>query len=195
MSNKLAFDDLWEKALKKYFTSTDRTYSEQVLLRQLKSPDDLQKQLETNHNKFSSFRARHGKLTGRLKTAVQPFMALSSVASSAVSLSPFAPASMILGAVVFLVNATGGVSEAYDWIEQLFDKLGDFTVRLDEYIKGDISAHLKAKVVQILGCLLEILARSEETIKHGRWKKYAAVLFLGKDEEIKASFRRSGKTI
>jgi hypothetical protein len=36
MSNKLAFDDLWEKALKKYFTSTDRTYSEQVLLRQLK---------------------------------------------------------------------------------------------------------------------------------------------------------------
>jgi hypothetical protein len=188
MSNKLAFDDLWEKALKKYFTSTDRTYSEQVLLRQLKSPDDLQKQLETNHNKFSSFRARHGKLTGRLKAAVQPFMALSSVASSAVSLSPFAPASMILGAVVFLVNATGGVSEAYDWVEQLFDKLGDFTVRLDEYIKGDISAHLKAKVVQILGCLLEILARSEETIKHGRWKKYAAVLFLGKDEEIKASF-------
>ncbi len=116
MANKLAFNDLWEKALKKYFTSTDRAYSEQALLRQLKSPDDLQKQLETDHNKFRSFRAKHGKLMGRLKAAVQPFMVLSSVVSSAVSLSPFAPASTILGAVFFLVNAAGGVSEAYDWI-------------------------------------------------------------------------------
>jgi hypothetical protein len=193
MSTKQAFDDLWGKALDKYFTSTKRTPSEQALLKRLKSPDDLQKQLETNNNKFSSFRVRHGKLTGRLKAAVQPFMMLSSVASSAVSLSPFAPASTILGAVVFLVNAAGGVSEAYDWIEQLFDKLGDFIVRLDEYIKGGINAHLEIKVVRVLGCMLEILARSEKIIKDGRWKKYAAVLFLGKDEEIKASFEDLAK--
>src|SRR5204863_4760229 len=91
------------------------------------------------------------------------------------------------------VKAADGVSEAYDWIEQLFDKLGDFTVRLDEYVKGGISAHLETKVVQILGCLLQILARSEKAIKDGRWKKYAAVLFLGKDEEIKASFEDLAK--
>jgi hypothetical protein len=193
MSTKQAFDDLWERALQKYFTSTKRTPPEKDLLLQLKSPDDLQEQLETNRNKFSNFRERHGKLTGRLKAAVRPFMALSSIASSAVSLSPFAPASTILGAVVFLVEAAGGVSEAYDWIEQLFDKLGDFTVRLDEYIKSGISAHLETKVVQILGCLLGILARSEKTIRDGRWKKYAAVVFLGKDEEIKASFEDLAK--
>jgi Cdc6-like AAA superfamily ATPase len=183
-----AFEELWEKAVNKYFASTHRTYSEKVLLKQLKGPDDLQKQLETNHNQFVSFRARHGKLTGTLKKTVQPFIMLSGTASSAISLSPFAPASTILGAVVFLVQATNGVSEAYDWIEQLFDKLGDFTARLDEYIKGGVSAHLETKVIQILGCLLEILARSEKTIKDGRWKRYAAVLFLGRDEEIKASF-------
>jgi DNA replication protein DnaC len=50
-------------------------------------------------------------------------------------------------------------------------------------------------VVQILGCLLEILARSEKTIKIGRWKKYAAVLFLGKDEGIKASFEKLAKLL
>jgi hypothetical protein len=193
MPTTQAFDDLWEKALHKYFTSTNRTSSEKDLLKQLKTPDDLQKQLEANHNKFSSFRERHGKLTGRLKATVKPFMALSSVASSAVSLSPFAPASTILGAVVFLLKATDGVSEVYDWIEQLFDKLGDFTIRLDEYVNSGISAHLETKVVQILGCLLEILARSEKTIKDGRWKKYAAVLFLGKDEEVKASFEDLAK--
>jgi hypothetical protein len=188
MSTKQAFDDLWEKALDKYFISTKRTSSQKALLKQLKSPDDLQKQLETNHNEFSSFRERHGKLTGKLKATVQPFMALSSIVSSAVQLSPFAPASTILGAVVFLVNAAGGVSKAYDWIEELFDKLGDFTVRLDEYINGDINANLKTKVDQVLVCMLEILASSEKTIKDGRWKKYAAVLFLGGDGEIKASF-------
>jgi hypothetical protein len=171
MSTKQAFDDVWEIALHKYFTSTDRTDSEKAQLKQLKGLDNLQEQLETNRNKFSGFREKHNKLTSRLKAAVQPFIALSSVVSSAVSLSPFAPASTILNAVVFLVKAADGVSEAYDWIEQLFDKLGDFTVRLDEYIKGGISAHLETKVVRILGCLLEILARSEKTIKDGRWKR------------------------
>jgi hypothetical protein len=188
MPNTQAFDDLWEQALEKYFKSTDRTDSEKALLKKLKSPDDLEKQLEKDHTKCDRFREKHGKLTGRLKAAIQPFTVLSNVASSAVSLSPFAPASTVFGAVVFLVQAADGVSDAYDWIDQLFDKLGDFTVRLDGYCKGDISAHLGAKVVQILECLLEILSRSEKTIKDGRWKKYAAVVFLGKDEEIKVSF-------
>ena len=168
MSTKQGFDDLWEEALDKYIESTGRTPSEQAVLGQLKSPDDLEKQLETEHNKFASFRAKHGKLTGRLKKAIKPFTVLSSVASSAISLSPFAPASTIFGAVVFVVQAADGVSEAYDWIDQLFDKLGDFTVRLDEYIKGGITAHLEKMVVQILGCLLQILSRSEKTIKDGR---------------------------
>jgi hypothetical protein len=193
MSTKQGFDDLWEEALDKYIESTSRTPSEQALLGQLKSPDDLEKQLQTERNKFDNFRAKHGKLTGRLKKAIKPFTVLSSVASSAISLSPFAPASTIFGAVVFVVQAADGVSEAYDWIDQLFDKLGDFTVRLDEYCKEGISPHLGTKTVQILGCLLEILARSEKTIRIGRWKKYAAVLFLGTDGEIKASFEKLAK--
>ena len=117
------------------------------------------------------------------------------MASSAISLSPFAPASTIFGALLFVVQAAGGVSEAYDWIDQLFDKLGDFTVRLEEYCKDGISPNLATKVVQILDCLLEILARSEKAIKIGRWKKYAAVLFLGKDEKIKASFDKLSKLL
>jgi hypothetical protein len=193
MSNTQAFDELWAKALDKYIETTSRTESEQALLKQLKTPDDLEKQLETDRDKFSSFRAKQGKLTGRLKKVVKPFTVLSGIASSAISLSPFAPASTIFGAVVFVVKAADGVSEAYDWIDQLFDKLGDFTVRLDEYCTEDIGPHLGTKVVQILECLLEILARSEKTIKVGRWKKYAAVLFLGKDEEIKASFDKLAK--
>jgi hypothetical protein len=64
-------------------------------------------------------------------------MVLSNIALSAISLTPFAPASTILGAVGFVVKAAKGVSYAYDWIEELFDKLSDFTVRLDEYTNSD----------------------------------------------------------
>jgi fungal STAND N-terminal Goodbye domain len=182
------FKDLWEEAVENYIDSTSRTDSEQALFGQLKNTQDLEKRLEADQDKFDSFRAKHGKLTGRLKKAIKPLTVLLSVASSAISLSPFAPASTIFGAVLFVVRAAGGVSEAYDWIDELFDKLGDFTVRLEEYCKGGVvSSSLRTKVVQILECLLEILARSEKVIKTGRWKKYAAVLFLGKDEQIKAS--------
>jgi hypothetical protein len=82
------------------------------------------------------------------------------------------------------------VSEVYDWIEQLFDKLGDFTVRLDQYVQQGLPESLPNKIIDILGCLLEILACTETTIKDGRWKKYAAVLFLGSDERVKTTFEK-----
>jgi hypothetical protein len=66
------------------------------------------------HTKFSRFRVKHSKLTGRLKAAIKIFVVLSSVASSAVSLSPFAPASTVFGGIVFLVKAANRVLDAYD---------------------------------------------------------------------------------
>ena len=38
--------------------------------------------------------------------------------------------------------------------------------------------------------MLDIFARSEKAIKTGRWKRYTAIVFLGKDGEIKASFEK-----
>ncbi|KAJ6057041.1 ankyrin repeat-containing protein [Penicillium canescens] len=187
------FEGLWSEAVDRYIDSTSRTLSEQGLLKQLKSSKELEEQLVKDHLSFTSFRAKRSKITGRIKKAVKPFTVISAVASSAISLSPFAPASTIFGAVVFVIQAADGVSEAYDWIDELFNKLGDFTVRLEEYCKESMSPRLEKKVVQILGCLLDILARSEKTIKTGRWKKYAAALFLGADEVTKASFDRLAK--
>ena len=63
---------------------------------------------------------------------------------------------------MFLVNAAGGVSESYDWIEQLFDKSSGFTQRIEEYIDGGMKAHLREKGIAILVYLLEILGRSEQ---------------------------------
>jgi hypothetical protein len=104
---------------------------------------------------------------------------LSSVVSSAVSSSPFAPTSTIFGAVVFVVKAADAVSEVYNRIDQLFDKLGGFAVRLEEYCKGGINSHLGIKVVQVLGCLLDILACSEKDDQNWQMENVCCCTFLG----------------
>ena len=155
--------------------------------------DDLYKQLEAEHRKFGDWRNKHSKFLIILHKAVRPFVIVSEIAQSAISFTPFAPASTVLGAVFFLVNAADGVSDACDWIEELFDKLGGFTQRLEEYVDGGMNIHLQHKVVAILSCLLEIFGRSEKVIKDGRFRKFTAVLSLGEDKQVKASFNHLAK--
>ena len=194
LSNQLETDR--DKAWNMYLQSTDHNPEDKPLLEKLKKlhkAEDLSNQLQADHREFSTWREKHSKLTNTLKSMAGPFMVLSGIASSAISLSPFAPASVVLGAVAFLVNAAGGVSEAYNWIEELFVKLGDFTMRLEEYVEGGMNANLQEKVIDVLSCLLEILALSENAVKAGRWREWAAVVFLGKDEGIKAAFDKLAK--
>jgi len=197
LSNKLEADR--DEAWNTYIQSTDCKLDGKPLLekfkklKQLHKARDLSDQLQADHREFTTWREKHSKLTNTLKSMVGPFIVCSSIASSAISLSPFAPASVVLGAVTFLVNAAGGVSEAYNWIEELFVKLGDFTMRLQEYVEGEMNTNLKEKVVDVLSCLLEILALSENAIKAGRWREWTAVVFLGRDEGVKEAFDKLAK--
>jgi hypothetical protein len=43
--------------------------------------------------------------------------------------------------------------------------------------------------VQILACVLQILSQSEKAIIDKLWKRHAALVFVGKAEVIKASFK------
>jgi hypothetical protein len=188
MASNSSFDEIWDEAIQHYFSTTQRTYLEQSLMKKLRMTKDLQSQVDTDNEKFKSSRAKHGKLTGKLKNVVQPFTNLAKLVAAGLGASPFAPASAVVGVVVFTIRAADGVSEAYDWIEQLFDKLGNFTIRLQEYISEDVPKHFRAKVVQILACVLQILSQSEKAIKDKRWKKYTTLMFVGKKEVMKTSF-------
>lgn len=190
ISSKPKFDDLWNDALDSYFVAIDRSPEDTAALRKIHTADDLFDQLEAGHGKFGDWRNRHSKFFSALSKAARPFVLVSEIAQSSVSCTSFAPAATVLGAVFFLINAAEGVSDAYEWIEELFEKLSGFTQRLEQYVDGSTNAHLQHKVVAILSCLLEILGRSEKAIKDGRFRKYAAVLFLGKDEKVKQSFDR-----
>jgi hypothetical protein len=110
------------------------------------------------------------------------------IAQSVVSCTPVAPASALLGAVVFLVRAANRVSDAYDWVETLFNRLSGFTQRLEQYASSDMNPHLQQKLISILCCLVELIGHSEIIVKEGRFRKYAALTFLGKDGGLKAAF-------
>ncbi|KAH7075083.1 hypothetical protein FB567DRAFT_183203 [Paraphoma chrysanthemicola] len=189
MSSSDDIRQLWEEACDKYEDMLPpRRRRDALLFRDLKQPEDLENHLLEHEKSFKRFRSQNSKLTGRLKACMRPFLVLSDMLSAAVSASPFAPASTILGAVCFVLKAADGVSEIYDWIEELFEKLLDFTVRLELYIAHELPGSLRSKIVGVLGCLLEILACAELAIKDGRWKKFAAVLFLGDDKGVKVAF-------
>jgi hypothetical protein len=182
-------NDLWMEALEQYGNlAPKRTYKDKLPFFTIKTSEDLDDYLNKTERSFKLFREKRAKLSRRLKACMNPFLALSSMVSAAVSASPFALASAVLGAVCFILKAAEDVSEIYDWVERLFDKLGDFTVRLDHYVQQGLPQSLRNKIIDILGCLLEILACTEIAIRDGRWKKYAAVLFLGSDERVKTTF-------
>jgi hypothetical protein len=110
MPGDTTFDELWNTALDNYMRATSRSPEDKALLSRLHNAEDLYHHLDTESRKFSDFRNKHAKFFNALKSSVRPFMVLSGIASSAISFTPFAPASTILGAVLFLVTAAGGVS-------------------------------------------------------------------------------------
>lgn len=97
-SNPL-FDELWNQALDSYFVSMDRSLEEKTALKRIHNAEDLSSQLEAGHGKFGDWRNKHSKFFSVLSKGVGPFVLVSEIAQSAVGLTPFAPASTILGAV------------------------------------------------------------------------------------------------
>jgi hypothetical protein len=184
------FDSLWNSALAAYLASTKRTSEDQGLLMGLHNPEDLRAKLDADKAKFGTFRDKHAKIYDALTAAVRPFMTLADVAQSVISATPIAPASTVLGAVLFLVKSAEGVSDAYDSIESLFETLTSFSLRLNEYVGAGMNNSLQLNAIEILTCLLEVLARSEHVVKDGRWKKYLGVTLLGKDDKIRGLLKK-----
>lgn len=74
MSSEKYFKQLWEDALDKYLSSTDKTSNRKALLKEINTVDDFQKHLEqlaatdglqnrlqVDQDKFQSFRNKHSQ--------------------------------------------------------------------------------------------------------------------------------------
>ena len=190
LKDSTSFDTMWAQALRNYKQATGRQLSNQDQLNDLETSKSLMAQLETRQRDFVGWRAKGAKLRAALEMMLTPVMRFSEIARSGLSLTPFAPAAIIFGAVSCLIEAAHGVSEKYDWISQLFNQLGEFTIRLQDYGEEDMAEHLQEKITAILTCLLEIIGLSEREVRDGRFRRYLAATFLKQDDQVKELFDR-----
>ncbi|KAF1952492.1 hypothetical protein CC80DRAFT_452308 [Byssothecium circinans] len=180
---------LWKEAFAEYEKDTKRPLSPQLLeaMRGVQSSEDLLRHIEEQGQAFRSFRSKRTKLWGILHNFVSPLAAILQIAltPSSVSDGVGVPSSAVIGACLYLVKSCERVTEAYDWIEQVFNELQEFSDRLNIYTQGSIDTILEKKIVVILSFMLRIIGRSESLIKEKRFREYLRVTFLGKDEKTK----------
>src|SRR5690348_7320748 len=123
MAASTEFDSLWKQAVQSYISSTGRTELESSILDSIHNPDDLLAEIERKNGKFIAFREKHSKFRNVLKCALIPVTAACDIANQILANSPYAPASVVLGAIASLIQSAGGVSQVYDCIERLFGEL------------------------------------------------------------------------
>lgn len=177
---------LWDSAVAAYEHETGRKLKANSTLRETCTIDGLLDLIEHQDSAFSGWRSRHGKLTSRLTLCLKPVTVFGQIAKDALANTPYGPASSaIFGAVIHLIRAAEGVSEAYDWIERALGQLQDLPDRLNLYRQNDIDAVLAKKISAILTCLLKVIGRCETLITRGRFRHYLQIVFLVKDEKTK----------
>ena len=138
MSTIVTFEELWEEAWKSYLIASGRTVDEVQAMKNLQSMADLESHLDEEKHKFESFRKKRAKLYNALSKAIRPILVVSSITKDSMQNTPIGPACAVLGATMYLVGSASGVSQVYDQIEELFEKLHSFTLRLQEYIAVDM---------------------------------------------------------
>lgn len=175
-------------ALDQYARDTEKSLSidEILALRKLNSIEDVFKHIQASEAAFRTFRTKNERLWSALTTFAAPITTIANLAITPSSVVDFGSvSSAVLGAVVYLLKACEGVSNAYDWVEQLFRELQDFSERLGLYMETRLDSVLRRKIVAILSVILKVLGRSQKLIREKRFREYLRVTFLGKDATTK----------
>lgn len=116
------FTQILDDASKLYSDSSKKEDLANFLNPPIKSIKELINQIETQNEKFSSFRKKRQSLFSALAATLGPVEVVGEIVAGGAS-DMFAPAEGIFGAVVYLINAARDVSAAYDSILELFDQL------------------------------------------------------------------------
>ena len=161
---------LWEEAVDEYLAKSKRSVAQRwkVPVTIKADLDDLIAQHETD---FAQFRDSRKRFWSILRVTMGQLQNLGNVAQAGLSLTPFAPAAVILEAGLFLINSGSAVSDCYDALEILFKRIRDITSRVEEYTKGTIDQKLRKVIISLLGSLLNVFCESEAAIRRGRGRE------------------------
>ncbi|KAM0466778.1 hypothetical protein ACHAPV_000287 [Trichoderma viride] len=176
-------------ATKLYNDSSDKGPTlKEFLTPPMKSVSDLTLQLTIQNDQFSHFREKRQKIFDAVGAALRPVELIGDIVAEGAS-EVFPPTQGIFAAVMYLVNAAHDVSAMYDSILDLFEKLKDFTARLDVYLNHTMSPALYEKLVTILATLFEVLVIATKAAHNGRLKAYFKKL-IGIESPVQAALQK-----
>ena len=98
------FKRLWNNAFDAYEKETGRKLMKDNALHSLRSVDDLANRIEAEGSSFAGWRNKHHKLWSRLSTCFKPVIAFEGLARDVLTATPFAAASAVLGAALYLIK-------------------------------------------------------------------------------------------
>ncbi|KAL8778577.1 MAG: hypothetical protein Q9213_007354 [Squamulea squamosa] len=166
---------VWHHALDEYKTRTGHNLVNDKKIQEwsnIQTAEDFSQAINEEDRDFKDHRDKREKTRNILKAFAKPIQAVSSIATSALSLTPFAPAATVFRAGISLINACENVSTAYDCVQKLLRQCQEFMQRLEFYAKTEIQGHFLKKVTAILSFLLEVFGQCEEVIKNSRFSQY-----------------------
>ena len=178
MSVRENHSDLWADAVAEYERQTERKIDRDFAFREMRSVDDLKDTIERQTERFSAFRSEHRRIFSALASCIKPLDPILKIVQQGIGNTPYAPASVVLGATTHLLQACDSVSKAYDGLEELFERMKDITVRLKEYDGADMESSLQAKITDILAYFLDIIGKAEAFIRRKRLKQWARSVFM-----------------
>ncbi|KAL4902274.1 hypothetical protein BDW74DRAFT_181121 [Aspergillus multicolor] len=122
---------LWRTACDDYADETGITIADKNFPK-LSRPEELSHQLDAESDHFQNFRMKKRPLLHTVQTILTPNDNWGSLLEDVVA-AAFPPASSIMGAMLLLIRSARKVSESFDMIIDLFQKLRNFVLRLDSY--------------------------------------------------------------
>ncbi|KAI9375585.1 hypothetical protein BJX61DRAFT_539736 [Aspergillus egyptiacus] len=171
---------LWQNACTEYAKETGIAFTDEAFPR-LGGPEELSQHLEKEKEFFENFRMRRRPLLHAMQTVLAPFEAWGDVLASAAS-AACPPAYCIMGAMLMLVRGARKVSEAFDGILELFQKLGHFSLRLDSYKGVVLSEGIKTIIGKVMVNSLQVCAAAQKLLSRGflrtRLAKWARNVFV-----------------
>jgi adenosyl cobinamide kinase/adenosyl cobinamide phosphate guanylyltransferase len=145
---------LWAEAVEAYnqeLGQESRMRDGIVQLQHLSSVHDVETSIEEMDNRFDEFRQRQPKLWKTLKNFLKPLQVLLRTISEPLAQSTVGiPVSVIISAVVNLLQSCERVSASYDQVEEMFSHLGGLMSRLPRYDGPMTEEPLKRIIVNAL---------------------------------------------
>ncbi|KAK6356045.1 hypothetical protein TWF718_000419 [Orbilia javanica] len=174
------FAAIWAAAMERYQRASGVDLAA-VQLPELGDIDSLKREIEDSQSRFEGYRNVRASLWGSLGAVLGPVEVLGGAVAEGTS-AVFPASTAIMGAVSVLIRAARGVSQSYDYLQELFDDTKVVLARLKIHARKNISLELRAVFIEILSCILEIIGVSTKYVADGRAKRFVKGIFMPDDD-------------